>query len=186
MRISRRRHIWLTGTVGAALVAVGLAPGSAAPSENERFHRFAGSCSLKGTSTFNPPLTNTQQRLSFNAILRGTCSGRLDGRRVSNARVRMHNTGRADASCLQSRTTRPGQGAMTFADGRTIRYTFGFTFVLTEGDLTVRGRRSGSARGHISFATDRTPPDAAAKCAGEGNAKLPLDVTLTTDSPLVG
>jgi hypothetical protein len=185
MRVTNRRGIWFTAVITAALVGAGLAPGSAAPRPAKKLHSFAGSCSLQGTSTQDPPLTNTQQRVSFSADLSGTCSGTLDGRNVSNAPVTAHNAGQADASCLQSRTTEPGTGAITFADGITIRYTFEFTFVLTEGDVTFHGKRSGVARGHISFATQRTPPDAAQKCAGEGNAELPLDITLTTDSPLV-
>jgi hypothetical protein len=163
-------------------VSAGLAPGSATA---KKLHSFAGSCSLKGTSTQDPPLTNTQQRVSFSADSSGTCSGTLDGRNVSTAPVTAHAAGLADASCLQARTIEPGEGWIRFADGTTIRFTFEFTFVLTEGDVTFYGRRSGVAHGHITFATDRTPPDTAAKCAGEGIAEAPLDTTLTTDSPLV-
>jgi hypothetical protein len=184
MRVKSRRGIWITAAVTAALVGAGLAPGSAA-APKKKLHRFAGSCSLQGTSTQDPPLTNTQQRVSFSADFTGTCSGTLDGRNVSNAPVTAHNSGQADASCLQAHTIEPGQGAIRFADGTTIRYTFEFTFVFTEGDVTFHGRRSGLAHGHLSFLTDRTPPDTASKCAGEGIAEAPLDATLTTDSPLV-
>jgi hypothetical protein len=184
MRIRRGRDIWITAAVAAALVGGALAPGSAA-APTKKLHSFAGSCSLQGTSTQDPPLTNTQQRVRFSADFSGTCTGTLDDRNVSNAAVTAHNAGRADASCLQARTIEPGEGASRFADGTTIRYTFEFTFVFTEGDVTFHGRRSGLAHGHLSFLTDRTPPDTASKCAGEGVAEAPLDATLTTDSPLV-
>jgi hypothetical protein len=186
MRINSRRNIWLTAAVTAALVGGGLAPASATARPDKKLHSFAGSCSVQGTVTFKPPLTNTQQPLSFSDDSSGTCSGTLDGRNVSNAPVKYHSTGHADGSCLQARTSEPAEGAMTFADGTTIRFTFEFTFVLTEGEITFYGKRSGSALGHGSFLTARTPPDAASKCAGEGNAELPMDLTLTTVSPLVG
>ena len=182
MRVSR--NIWLAAGVTAVLVGSVVVP-SAAARQDKKLHSFAGSCSLQGTSTQDPPLTNTQQRVSVSADFSGACSGTLDGRNVSNAPVRSQIAAQADASCLQARTIEPGSGAISFADGTTIRFSFEFTFVFTEGDLTFQGKRSGSAHGHASFLTDRTPPDTASKCAGEGIAEAPLDATLTTDSPLV-
>jgi hypothetical protein len=146
---------------------------------------FAGSCSLQGTVSFAPPLTNTQTPLVYTYDASGTCSGALDGRSVSNAAVKLHHSGPADGSCLRAGTTAPGQGALTFADGTTIDYTLDFNFVLTEGEFDFYGERSGSASGHGSFLTERSPPDAALRCAGAGNAQLPMDMSLTTDSPLV-
>jgi hypothetical protein len=162
-------------------VGGGLAPAGA----NVKLDSFAGSCSLQGTTTFTPPATNTLQPLTTIYDASGTCSGTLDGRQVSNAAVKMHNVGQSDGSCPYASTTAPGQGAITFADGTTIRYTFEFTSVLTEVDLTMYGERSGSARAHATFLTPRTPPDVALKCAGDGVAELPMDLSLTTDSPLV-
>ena len=183
MRLSR--NMWLAAAVTAALVGSALVPGSGAARPDKKLHSFAGSCSLQGTSTQDPPLTNDQQLVSVTADFSGTCSGTLDGRNVSDAPVTSHNTAQADASCLQARTIEPGDGTISFADGTTIRYTLEFAFVLTEGDVTLHGKRSGSAHGHASFLTDRTPPDTSSKCAGEGIAEAPLDATLTTDSPLV-
>jgi hypothetical protein len=148
-------------------------------------HSFAGSCSLQGTVTFTPPLTNTQTALVYTYDASGTCSGTLDGRSVSSAPVKLHHSGPADGSCLRARTTAPGQGALTFADGTAIHYTADFNFVVTEGEFTLYGERSGSASGHGSFLTQRTPPDAALQCAGAGNAQLPMDMSLSTDRPLI-
>jgi hypothetical protein len=152
---------------------------------SERTDSFAGSCSLQGTDTFSPPATNTRQPLDVRYDASGTCSGTLDGRRISNAPVKLRQTGRSDGSCPYARTNAPGQGSIGFADGTTIRYTFDFTSLLTEVDLTMYGERSGSASAPATFLTSRAQPDVALKCAGEGAAKVPMDMKISTDSPLV-
>ena len=181
MRASAWRSIWLAGGLIAALAGGGFAQAGA----NVKLDSFAGSCSLQGTTTFTPPATNTPQPLTTSYDASGTCSGTLDGRQVSNAAVKMHNVGQSYGSCSDAHTTAPGDGAITFADGTAVRYTFEFTSVLTEIDLTMYGERSGSAHAHASFLTPRTPPDVALKCAGEGVAEIPMDLSLTTDSQLV-
>jgi hypothetical protein len=155
------------------------------PRQDDKLDSFDGSCSVQGTSSFTPPATNSEQSLQVSYDGSGTCTGTLDGRNVSNAPIKMHSTAHSEGSCQQAHTTEPGQGAITFADGTAIRYTFDFTSVLTQVDLTYYGERSGTARGQGSFLTPRTTPDVAAKCAGDGAAEVPLDISLTTDSPLV-
>jgi hypothetical protein len=155
------------------------------PGRGERLDSFAGSCSFQGSNAFSPPVTNMQQTLSLIYDATGICSGTLNGRTVSNTPVELLDTGTSDGSCLRARTLAPGEGVVTFPDGSTIRYAFTFTFVLSDGDVTFYGERSGSAHGHGTFLTQRTPPDAVPKCGGDGNSELPLDLTLTTDSPLV-
>ena len=181
MSASGRRGIWLASGVTAALMGVVLTPAGA----TEKLDSFAGSCSVQGTDTFTPPATNTQRPLIVEYDASGTCSGTLDGREVSNAPVKLHSVARSNGSCPYAQTMEPGQGTITFADGTAIRYTFEFTSVGTEVDLTMHGERSGSARAHATFLTQRTPPDVTAKCAGDGAAEVPMDLTLTTDSPLV-
>jgi hypothetical protein len=146
---------------------------------------FEGSCSFQGQVPFSPPATNSQQQLRSGFDGRGTCSGKLDGRSVSEAPVTMHQSGPAYASCLHAMTTAPWVGVMTFADGTAIRYTLDFTSVSTEVTGTAYGDRSGYADGRASFATQRTPPDVPAQCAGAGVKEAPMDLTLTTKSPLV-
>jgi hypothetical protein len=155
------------------------------PGSGEKLDSFDGSCSVQGTSTFTPPATNTEQELKVGYEGRGTCTGTLDGRDLSNTPVEMQSSGRSLGSCQRARTLAPAQGALTFGDGTTIRYTLDFTSLLTEVDLTYYGERSGTAPGHGTFLTQRTPPDVAAQCAGEGAKDVPLDISLTTDSPLV-
>jgi hypothetical protein len=181
MRGHGRRGHWLIAVATAALASGGLAPADA----ERGLDSFAGSCSVEGTDTFTPPATNSPQHLTVRYDARGTCTGTLNGRKVSKAPVELHNVSHAYGSCPNAHTTGPGPGAITFADGTTIRYTVEFTSVGTEVDLTFRGQRSGSARGHATFLTPRTPPDVTLKCAGEGAAKVPMDLSLTTDSPLV-
>jgi hypothetical protein len=177
----RARSLWLTAGVAAAMVGWGLAPAGASEAPDS----FAGSCSVQGTISFTPPVTNTQQSLTTTYDATGTCSGTVDGRQVSNAPVKMHNVAHSDGSCSDAHTTAPGQGSITYADGTTIGYTFEYTSVLTEIDLTMHGERSGSATAHASSLTARTPPDVALKCAGAGASEIPLDLSFTTDSPLV-
>jgi hypothetical protein len=181
MRASGWRGIWLAVGLTAALIGVGLTPAGA----KEKLDSFAGSCSVQGTDTFTPPATNTQRPLIVEYDASGTCSGTLNGREVTNAPVKLHSVARSNGSCPYAQTMEPGHGAITFADGTTIRYTFEFTSVGTEVDLTMQGERSGSAKAHATFLTQRTPPDVTAKCAGEGAREVPMDLSLTTDSPLV-
>lgn len=48
------------------------------------------------------------------------------------------------------------------------------------------GERSCFARGHATFLTDRTSPEVLLQCGSdEGVEETPLDVSLTTESPLV-
>jgi hypothetical protein len=153
------------------------------PAENT--DSFDGSCSLQGDVTFTPPATNSPAALVYGYDATGTCTGHVDGRAVSGAPVRLHDSGPAYGSCQRAMTTAPGQGALTFAGGETIRFTLDFTSVGTEVDGTVYGDRSGSAGDHSTFATQRTTPDVVLQCGGKGAAKVPMDMSITTDSPLV-
>ena len=134
---------------------------------------------------FTPPATALQQLLSVTYDATGTCSGKVDGRAVSDAPVTMHHAVQSDGSCVYARTVAPGDGVLTFDDGPSIFYTVEFLYVGTEGALTFRGATSGSALGHGSFLTPNSSPDAGAGCVnGEGVPALPMDVTLATQSPL--
>jgi hypothetical protein len=147
---------------------------------------FSGSCSVQGTVNFTPPATNTAMPLSYSyEDGRGTCTGNLGGRSLSNVPVTVRQSGPSYGSCSQASTTAPGQGAITFADGTTIRYTLDFTSALTEVNFDFYGERSGFASGHGTFLTLRTPPDVALQCAGPGASQVPLDISLKTDTPLV-
>jgi hypothetical protein len=146
---------------------------------------FAGSCATQGTVTFDPPARNEARPGSYAYDARGTCTGTVNGRRVTDAPVRLAQAGRAHVSCLRAHTTTPGQGTLTFADGSAVRYTLDFTTAATEVDATFYGERSGTATVHGTFATDRTPKDVTAQCAGEGARTVPLDLEITTHTPLV-
>src|SRR5918992_1264919 len=178
-----RRVIWLSVGLTVALIGAGLTPAGA----TERVNRFAGTCSFEATVSFSPPATNSQQRLRVTTDATGTCSGTLNGQVVSNAPVELHNEVRkVDGSCRYANTTQPGRGTISFADGTTIAHSFEFNWVLTDGVLRFYGARSGSARGHGSFITQRRPlSEIGAQCAGEGVSEVPMDMSLVTESPLV-
>jgi hypothetical protein len=176
------RAIWLVTGATAVLMGVTLSPAGASP----KLDSFDGSCSVQGTVYFSPPATNTVQPLTVTYKGTGTCDGTLDGRRLSKAPVTLRNLARnVEGSCPRARTTTPGAASLTFADGTTIRMSSEFTSILTEVSFTFTGERSGSGTGHGTFLTPRTSPDVTLRCAGEGVSETPLDISLTTDSPLV-
>jgi hypothetical protein len=177
----RRLAVVLAAGAASGLLGIGVAPAGA----KERFDSFSGSCLFQGTVTFSPPATNSRQLLNVGYDGPGACTGTLNGRIVSSIPVTVHAEVQSDGSCMQASTIAPGKGTIAFADGTTIRYTFEFDWVLSEGIQTFEGERSGSAVGHGSFLTPRSQPDIASKCAGEGLAEAPMDLSMTTESPLV-
>jgi hypothetical protein len=180
---ARRGTLFAAGVaaIAAALAALGLAPAGA----KVRTDSFDGSCSWKGSVKFTPPATNDQQPLTADYTGPGTCTGTLNGRDVSGAKVTVKNLAKnVDGSCKRAQTRDPGTGSMTFPDGTRIEFTSEFNFVATEGTVTLHGKSSGSATGLGNFVTDRTPNDTVAKCAGEGVKTAPLDIMFMTDSPL--
>jgi hypothetical protein len=181
MRAQGRRGIGLAAGVTVALLSVAITQAGAAGKTNS----FAGSCSVQGTATFSPPVTNVQQPLTTEYYGTGTCSGTLNGQQVSNAPITMRSVARANGSCPRAETIRPGRGSITFADGTAVRYSLEFTSVSTEVLITFTGERSGTARGRGTFLNDRTSPDTREQCAGDGLEQAALDITLTTESPLV-
>jgi hypothetical protein len=151
-----------------------------------RTHAFGGSCSLPGTVRFTPRATNAEARdLTYAWESSGTCTGTLNGRAISEAPVKAAHAGPANATCNRARTLAPGTSALTFAGGERIPYTLDFRSTGTEVDFTFYGERSGFARGHGSFLTDRTPPEVFQQCRGEGVSETPLDLTLTSERVLV-
>ena len=175
----------VAGVASLALL-VSAPAGWARPGQEDRTHSFEGNCSVEGPVTFDPPATDQQQRLDVDYTATGTCSGTLDGASVSDAPVTMHNRAVSDGSCLHAQTITPGRGAMRFAGGATVAYTFEFTYVGTDGVLTFNGNRSGSALGHGSFVTPHSSPEAAQGCSdGTGVRQIPMVIQLVTQSPLV-
>jgi hypothetical protein len=180
----KRTRLATTLTAGFALFLVGAGFGPA--SASAKVDSFAGTCSVQGTDTFTPPATNALQPLAVDYSATGTCTGTIDGRNVSDAPVRLHQRAQGvTGSCPYAQTTAPGTGSITFKHGRTIAYAFEFTSVGTEVHVTMQGRRSGSATAHATFLTPRTTPDVAMECAGDGAARVPMDMSLITNSPLV-
>jgi hypothetical protein len=182
----RTRHA--TTTMLAVIAIMGaLFPDSSAGAERDgRATTFNGSCSLEGTVTFRPGARVLSQKLRYGFVGKGNCTGRLNGNKVKNIPVAALQHGRAEGSCAQARTTRPGLGELTFPRNKVLNYTLEFTYFFPETDFTWHGSKSGRARGTGTFRTNRTPPDTAAKCATPAGAtKVPMDITLKTETPLV-
>src|SRR5207248_3865249 len=110
--------------------------------------------------------------------------GTLDGESVSNAPVKLHHSGSSYGSCLRAATTAPGEGTITFATGQVVRDTLDFTATGTEVDATLYGERSGTASAHGSFLTQRTSPNVALNCGGDGLATAPMDFSVSTARPV--
>jgi hypothetical protein len=142
----------------------------------ETLHSFAGSCSVQGTVHFTPPATTTVRPLVYSYDATGTCGSKP---------VKLHQAGTADGACQQAQTTEPGRGTLAFPDGTTVAYTLDFTDVASQVAFTFYGERSGTAGGQGTFLTQRSTPDAVTGCGGEGDSDVPMDLTLTTDTPLV-
>ena len=159
---------------------------AAPPVAARQLDSFAGVCAIGGTVLFEPPVTTTEASLSYSySKAGGRCSGTLNGRKVSDAPVKVRQSGHSRGSCQRAYTTEPGQGALIFPDGTTIAYRLQFTSLVTEIDFSFEGQRSGTAHGHGTFLTPRTEPLLGLKCYGEGISSIPMDMSLTTDSPLV-
>jgi hypothetical protein len=168
---------WDTATYRKQLI------GPARP--GEQVHSFDGSCSLQGQVAFSPPVTNTPGPLTYTYKSTGDCTGKLDGRQVSQAPVTLEQSGHSYGTCPSAQTVEPGLGTIAFAGGEAIEYTLDFTDTGTSGDETLYGERSGTAGGQINFLTQRTGPDVVVKCSGSGLADTPMDMTVTTGTPLV-
>ena len=168
--------------LGTLLISVAMAPARA----RDGTSAFAGSCDVKGTVQFNPPVTNSTQQLRVVYDASGHCSGTLNGRSISDVPIKLHHHAQSEGSCLGARTVTPGRGTISFPDGTVIPYRVEFRATGTEVEFTFAGRRSGEAAGHGSFLTTRTPPDAALKCAGAGNHELPMDLSLKTSEAMGG
>jgi hypothetical protein len=151
----------------------------------EQLTSFAGSCSVSGDVTFTPRATNAQQPTVYSYDATGSCSGTLDGRSVSNAPIHLRQSGHADASCVQAMAFPPGIGVVEFGQGVRLPYTLDFTSKLTELDGSAYGTRSGQATGHGSFLTQRSSPTLVTDCGTTGARKAPMDMTFSTDSPIV-
>ena len=175
------------GTVSVLLLlGVAAAPAAGGPPAHARSATsFSGSCAVEGLVQFDPAVTLVPGPLTYTYEADGTCSGDLDGTELSDAPVTVQQAGASEGSCSRAETTSPGEGVVTFPDGRSLTYTLEFSSVVTEIDFTFEGTRSGTAVGHGTFDTDRTPPDKASECA-TGLTEIPMDMTLETESPLVG
>jgi hypothetical protein len=147
---------------------------------------FSGSCSVRGSVAFRPAATSHRQTLNYDYSGRGACTGSLDGRHVSDVPVDWHQQGVSRGTCSSAKTNYPGRGHVTFPAGRNLAFTLDFTSDATEVNFGFYGVRAGMAYGRGSFLTRRTSASVAVDCAGVGAASVPMDLTVETETPLVG
>ena len=190
-RRTKARQVTLT--LLAVSVIGGLYPGAAVATAGDKTQRakghrttFEGSCSLEGTVIFEPGATFVAQPLGYDFTGEGKCSGKLNGKEISDTEVAVHQYGDAEGSCAQAQTTRPGIGEMTFPDGELLSYSLEFSYVFQKTNFVWHGSQSGTAGGTGTFRTDRTPPDTTARCATPtGATEVPMDITMQTETVMV-
>ena len=185
-RPSKHRGVLLIALAAGLLIVGGTTSVAGPRGKGAKGTTFEGSCSIKGTVTFDPGANYSSQPLNYEFTGEGTCNGTLNGADAKDVVVNVHQYGQSEGSCAEARTTRPGIGEMTFPGGEVLDYTLEFTYQIPETNFTWYGSRSGTARGKGTFRTDRTPPDTTARCATpEGVTEIPMDISVSTESPLV-
>jgi hypothetical protein len=175
-------------TVGIALIGAGQA-GIGRAAARERANTFSGSCTLSGTSAFDPPLTDTQQAGTQGVQATGTCSGTFTGRhgrarQLNNAPVSWQTTEyTSGASCTAG--TLSGSGTLTFQYG-TISFTISENTVGPVAAFTLTGAQGGSAAGQANISPSADPVALTEACAGAGIAEAPVDVQMSTTPSISG
>ena len=157
----------------------------APPRAGEQLTSYDGTCSVQGDVTFTPPAGDQQRPTVYSYTATGTCTGTLNGRSLNNAPIKLHQSGHADASCMQALSFPPGTGVVDFPGNIHLPYTLDFESDGTELNGTAYGTRSGLAFGHASFLTQRSSPTLITDCAAGAARKAPMDLTFTTNSPMV-
>lgn len=144
---------------------------------------FAGSCRLSGTLEFDTPLGSDLRTTTLSDTSSGTCSGRLNGRRVHEIPVVNQVSGTATASCATG--TAHTRDTLTFG-GRTriVIYTDS-AFAGTQGVAHTVGAVSGHSVEHVSLLayTDQATLEA---CAAGALHSARYDMEARTVTPLVG
>jgi hypothetical protein len=148
---------------------------------------FSGTCDpIKGTAKFGSPLTSAQGPNTYDFKGTAKCTGKVDGKAVTDVPVTVAVAGPGNLSCSQGASTEDGDGTITIdATGQKVRFKMAFTSVASEVDITIKnlkGVKSGT--GHASFA-DKDHPDANLQTlqncgpGGAGNSTLSFTANAT-------
>jgi hypothetical protein len=180
------RRILLAGCAALCALVAGPVAGASADIA------FKGSCSVTGISTFDKPLTGTQQDNAYTfdngspdggKTPDGTkCTGvTLNGVSVPDGPAKVHVRGEhQQLSCAKSTGT-GGQGTITLGNGVVVPFLLDIDGTLTEVNLTIHGLKSGSGSGHASF-MKYAPPTAAVDCGPTGSGIKALGFEATNDN----
>ena len=173
----------IIGAIACVVAALAAAPAASAATAT-----FSGTCAITGVSTFDPPLTGTEQIIKYDfksgapadGEADGTkCSGELNGKPVTDVPVQASVAGEGNLSCSHGESTTPGEGALVFPDGSTFTFGFTFTAVLTEVDFKATYGAT-ETTGHASF-LHYAPPTSGFDCSPAGSGIKALGFEATTD-----
>jgi hypothetical protein len=148
---------------------------------------LSGDCSLAGTATFTQPLTGLIAGNGFVFDGKGTCTGTLDGKAITDREglAKVVNDG-AYLSCAASGSM-GGDGTLTFVNGKldstvqptdppdppdqVLKFTLDQLGVATEVPFRIQGKNAGLALGEASF-RDSAGAATAQDCVGNGVKSL--------------
>ena len=172
--------------VGRARTTVTARKPPAPAAEDKRSpERFTGECTVKGVVKFDPPLTNTPQRITqtVNGPL-GTCSGTFAdaaGKEHELADVAVSETTVAVGDNMSCASATPvGPGTLFFPQGA-IDFTFEEYRVGATPYVRLVGASGGSASALVTPTGPAAPHETVAKCAGEGISEVVVEGVLRAD-----
>jgi hypothetical protein len=185
-------------TVVTALVVAGLiaAPSGAAAHRHPReaggrsAAAFSGRCTFSGSVRFKPALTNTMQPVRDFAVATGTCSGTLTDRRgrirsLRGAAVRYVASDSGSAASCALSAGASGSGRLIFRSGA-LRFRLSETRAGGAAELSLTGRRGGSASGSATISASANPVSILQACAGSGLRQAPVDIRIQTTPTISG
>jgi hypothetical protein len=159
-----------------------LVPAAVAVAGAPSAERFEGTCSMSGTVSHDPPITNTPQPADAVAQLAGTCSGTVTDSRGRERRLdAAPATYAAEASGTLSCGGGTAEGHSVLRLGR-VAIGAGFSEVRGPGAAAIRldGDAGGHATGEAAASSDEDPAQIAADCAGPGLRSVGIDASLAT------
>lgn len=172
-----------------ACAAVSLSLTAASPAHAA--DRFDGRCAVTGTIRFDQPVGTEPRTTSFRERARGSCTGKLNGKRVVGSPVRIRTRGRAELSCLfvnasniRSRI-RFTRRTPTRRDDAVISFIGDATGSLGQTVSRIRGAVSGRAVAYVSFLA-YSDARTMERCQSGSLTRQRFDATSQTITPLVG
>ena len=166
-----------------ATVVAGDPPPPAQPAR--RPESFTGECAVKGRVNFDPPMTNTPQRITqtVDGPL-GTCTGSFvdaEGREHDVKDLEVSEKTVAVGENMSCATATPvGPGTLYFPQGE-IDFTFEEYRVGAAPYVRLVGANGGEGNGLVTPTGPGAPPELVAKCGAEGIDHVIVEGTLRVE-----